>query len=72
MEQPIYVPVVLKTMGEICKAFGVGQHKVREWVEAGAPILVERDSLDTPIRYRSELARLYVWLENQEKAFAKK
>lgn len=61
--QSAYVPVVLKSMNEICKAFGVGQPKVREWVEAGAPIAVECNNSGTPVRYRSELNRLYLWLE---------
>ena len=67
MDQPTYVPVVLKSMAEICKAFGVGQPKVREWVEAGAPIAVEKDGRGNPVRYRSELNRLYLWLEGQKK-----
>lgn len=67
MEQQTYIPVVLKNMSEICRAFGVGQQKVREWVQAGAPIAVECDNLNTPTRYRSELYRLYLWLERQEK-----
>ena len=66
MEQPTYVPVVLKSMDEICKAFGVGQPKVREWVESGAPIAVECNVSGTPVRYRSELNRLYFWLEGRK------
>lgn len=64
--QSAYVPVVLKSMTEICKTFGVGQPKVREWVQAGAPIAVEYDGWGSPVRYRCELYRLYLWLEEQK------
>ena len=32
-----YVPVVLRSMSEICRAFGVGCEQVRKWVAADAP-----------------------------------
>ena len=38
-----YVPVVLRSMSEICRAFGVGCEQVRKWVAADAPIVVDRD-----------------------------
>ncbi len=38
-----YVPVVLRSMSEICRAFGVGCEQVRKWVAADAPIAVDRD-----------------------------
>lgn len=63
-----YVPVVLKSMAEICKSFGVGTQRVREWVEAGAPIAVEEDGRGNPVRYRCEVMRLYCWLEGQKKS----
>lgn len=66
MDQPTYTPVVLKSLAEICKAFGVGTSRVREWVQAGAPIAVEQDAWGSPVRYRCELYRLYLWLERKD------
>ena len=46
-----YVPVVLRSMSEICRAFGVGCEQVRKWVAADAPIVVDRDEREIT-RYR--------------------
>ena len=59
----LYRPALLNSMAAICKTFVVGQTKVREWVEAGAPIAVEHDAGGAPVRYRCEVMRLYLWLE---------
>mgnify|MGYP000379862910 CR=1 FL=1 len=50
-----YVPVVLRSMSEICRAFGVGCEQVRKWVAADAPIVVDRDEKGEITRYRAEL-----------------
>ena len=57
-----YVPVVLRSMSEICRAFGV-----RKWVAADAPIAVDRDEKGEITRYRAELNRLYLWQEARSK-----
>ena len=64
-----YVPVVLRSMSEICRAFGVGCEQVREWVAADAPIVVDRDEKGEITRYRAELelVRLYLWQEARSK-----
>ena len=61
-----YVPVVLRSMSEICRAFGVGCEQVRKWVAADAPIVVDRDEKGEITRYRAELNRLYLWQEGQK------
>ena len=48
-----YVPVVLRSMSEICRAFGVGCEQVRKWVAADAPIVVDRDEKGEITRYRA-------------------
>ena len=62
-----YVPVVLRSMSEICRAFGVGCEQVRKWVAADAPIAVDRDEKGEITRYRAELNRLYLWQEARSK-----
>lgn len=62
-----YVPVVLRSMSEICRAFGVGCEQVRKWVAADAPIVVDRDEKGEITRYRAELNRLYLWQEARSK-----
>lgn len=54
-----YTPHILKTIGEICDAFGVGEKVVKQWAAAGAPIAVEGDR--TRIRYSAEMAALQDW-----------
>lgn len=58
----VYVPTLLRTMSEICKAFGVGEKQVKQWVKQGAPIAVE--GKDTKTRYSAELIRLQIWRES--------
>ena len=62
-----YVPVVLRSMSEICRAFGVGCEQVRKWVAADAPIAVDRDEKGEITRYMAELNRLYLWQEARSK-----
>ena len=62
-----YVPVVLRSMSEICRAFGGGCEQVRKWVAADAPIVVDRDEKGEITRYRAELNRLYLWQEGRSK-----
>lgn len=59
----IYAPQILKSMGEICKAFGVGDRRVMEWINAGAPIAVEGEG--AKVRYSAEMLRLQMWRETQ-------
>lgn len=58
----VYVPTLLRSMKEICKAFGVGERQVKQWVKQGAPIAVE--GKDTKTRYSAELIRLQIWRES--------
>ena len=69
-----YVPVVLRSMSEICRSetlpnYGVGLRweQVRKWVAADAPIAVDRDEKGEITRYRAELNRLYLWQEARSK-----
>lgn len=55
----VYAPRVLRSMTEICEAFGVGSKTVKAWVGKGAPIAVEGDEKNT--RYSAEMARLQAW-----------
>ena len=63
-----YQPLVLNSLGEICKNFGVGADTVRAWAQAGAPIAIEMDEHGAPLRYRCEVMRLYLWLETKNTA----
>lgn len=58
----VYAPCVLRSMTEICEAFGVGSKTVKAWVEKGAPIAVEGRGKKT--RYSAEAARLQGWRTN--------
>lgn len=62
----VYVPQLLRSMREICTAFGVGQKTVRAWVRQGAPIAVEGQG--RRVRYSAEMTRLQCWREACEKA----
>lgn len=62
-----YVPVVLRSAAEICRAFGISRAQLQKWVTEGAPVVVERDGRGVVTRYRSEVLRLYLWLEQREK-----
>lgn len=66
----VYEPKILRSLAEICEAFGVGQERVRSWVQQGAPIAVEIDEKGTKSRYRAEKMRLYMWLEASGNSFA--
>ena len=59
----VYIPKVLKSMTEICEAFGVGQKTVKKWVAQGAPIAVEGDGRRK--RYSAEMASLQWWREKR-------
>ena len=54
-----YTPHILKTIGEICDAFGVGEKIVKQWAAAGAPIAVE--GLGGRTRYSAEINDLQRW-----------
>lgn len=54
-----YTPVLLKNMVEIMAAFNIGRETLLEWVDAGAPICVERDGRQP--KYSCELAALQAW-----------
>lgn len=55
----VYIPKVLKSMTEICEAFGVGDSVVKQWAAAGAPIAVE--GRGSRMRYSAEVAALQDW-----------
>ena len=46
-----YIPVPLNSMADIRKHLSVGEARVKEWVDAGAPIAVEGDGANA--RYSS-------------------
>ena len=54
-----YIPVPLNSMADIRKHLSVGESRVKEWVDAGAPIAVDEDNANA--RYSSELAALLTW-----------
>ena len=55
----VYIPKVLKSLTEICEAFGVGDSVVKQWAAAGAPIAVEGSG--SRMRYSTEMAALQDW-----------
>lgn len=54
-----YLPRVLRSLGEICESFGVGEGVVKQWAAAGAPIAVE--GRGSRLRYSAEMAALQDW-----------
>lgn len=59
----VYAPVILCSLAEICRMFGVGERQVRRWIGQGAPIAVEGEGART--RYSAEAARLQAWREGR-------
>lgn len=67
MKMSAYTPKILKNLVEICAEMGVGKETVRQWIDAGAPIVVEREGNRT--RYSAELVALQAWrLEYSKKS----
>lgn len=58
-----YVPTMLNGMDEICDRLKVGKDTVRQWIEEGAPIIVE--DCGKKKRYCAELAELHAWRKHQ-------
>lgn len=54
-----YTPRILRNMGEICEAMGVGEKMIKSWIRRGAPIAVEAGGSRT--RYSAEAASLQHW-----------
>lgn len=54
-----YMPHILRSLAEICETFGVGDGVVKQWVAAGAPIVVEGSG--SRVRYSAEMAALQDW-----------
>lgn len=65
MKEVSYHPVILTSMAAICKAFGVGKQRVKEWQKAGAPIVAEGEGEKR--RYSAEAMRLQLWRESQSR-----
>lgn len=63
----VYAPTILSSMAAICKAFGVGKERVKEWQKAGAPIVVDGDGEKR--RYSAEVMRLQMWRESTQPRF---
>lgn len=60
-----YEPRILHTSEEIAEAMGVSTDRIKSWVEAGAPILVEGEGKRK--RYRAEVMELWQWrIENNK------
>lgn len=59
----VYEPKILRSLAEICEAFGVGEKQVRRWVQDDAPIVV--DGRGKRRRYSAEAARLQLWRETE-------
>ncbi len=59
----IYTPRILRTMAEICEAFGVGEKTVKAWVKQGAPIAVEGEG--GRMRYSAEMMEIQCWRFSQ-------
>lgn len=55
----VYNPRVLRNLNEICAEMGVGKETVRQWLDQGAPIVVEREGARS--RYSAELGALQAW-----------
>lgn len=60
----VYQPRILRSMAEICEAFGVGPRTVKGWVKKGAPIAVEGEG--AKMRYSAEMVRLQAWREGYQ------
>ena len=60
-----YTPKILRSLAEIKDVFGVGERRIKLWVQQGAPIAVEREGNN--VRYSAEAARLQVWREERER-----
>lgn len=63
MQQVAYVPVILTSLKEIAKSFGVKTDTVKQWVKDGAPIIVKGSENNS--RYTTELADLYFWFKGR-------
>lgn len=59
----VYQPCVLPSMQKICEVLGVSRQRVRNWIQAGAPIAVEGDG--NRALYSAELAELQAWRKNR-------
>ena len=60
-----YTPKILRSLAEIKDVFGVGERRIKLWVQQGAPIAVEGEGNN--VRYSAEAARLQVWREERER-----
>lgn len=56
-----YTPKILRSLAEIKDVFGVGERRIKLWVQQGAPIAVEGEGSN--VRYSAEVVRLQVWRE---------
>lgn len=57
--QIVYNPQVLRSMTEICAYFNVGRETVQEWMQEGAPIVLEYQGRLQ--RYSCEVMALQNW-----------
>ena len=60
-----YTPKILRSLAEIKDVFGVGERRIKLWVQQGAPIAEEGEGNN--VRYSAEAARLQVWREERER-----
>lgn len=58
----VYYPEILSSQKDIAKKFNVSPSKIREWVQAGAPIVVLGSSPNQ--RYITETMDLLAWLKD--------
>lgn len=65
MARGAYMPRILKNLTEICAEMGVGKDTVKEWIDMGAPIVVEQEG--GRARYSAELAALHEWRLEQSR-----
>lgn len=55
----VYSPVILTSIKQISREFGVPDSTVRKWEREGAPIIKDGEGSHT--RYRTEKAELWAW-----------
>lgn len=60
-DAPVYKATPLNSLKDICRTFGVGKDRVKQWISMGAPI--GREENGKKVTYFAETAKLQLWRE---------
>lgn len=60
-DAPVYKATPLNSLKDICRTFGVGKDRVKQWISMGAPI--GREEHGKKVTYFAETAKLQLWRE---------